>query len=80
MDDGLLLNGDFVNPDEARHAYEPGRFDIATHLQLLGRAGFTETACLGVLEQEIESPTAAQNYACFRGVIAGCVEKRDAAG
>ena len=80
MDDGLLLNGDFVKPDEARHAYEPGRFDIATHLQLLGRAGFTQTACLGVLEQEIESPTAAQNYACFRGVIAGCVEKRDAAG
>ena len=66
---GLLLNGDFIKPDTARHEYECGRFEIATHVRLLRCAGFTNVGCLGVLETEIESPTAAQNYACFKGVI-----------
>ncbi len=68
-DGGMLLNGDFIKPDEARYEYEPGRFEIAKHLEILRRVGFRSTDCLVVLEEEIESPTAAQNYACFRGVV-----------
>ena len=63
---GLLLNGDFIKPDRTTHEYEPGRFDIATHLALLRGVGFETAECLRVFEEELESPTSAQNYACFR--------------
>ena len=63
---GLLLNGDFIKPDGAAQEYEPGRFDIATHLDLLRRVGLEAAECLRVFEQELEAPTPAQNYACFR--------------
>ncbi|MCP4040360.1 MAG: class I SAM-dependent methyltransferase [Gammaproteobacteria bacterium] len=66
---GMLLNGDFIKPDKAIYEYEPGRFEIANHIEILRRVGFTNAECLVVLEEEIESPTAAQNYACFKGVI-----------
>ena len=63
---GLLLNGDFIKPDGARHEYEPGRFPIATHIDMLRRAGFETAECLRVFERELEAPTPAQNYACLR--------------
>ena len=63
---GLLLNGDFIKPDGARHEYEPGRFPVATHLDLLRRAGFETAECLRVFEEELAAPTPAQNYACLR--------------
>ena len=63
---GLLLNGDFIKPDGARQEYEPGRFPIATHIDLLQRVGFETAECLRVYEEELEAPTPAQNYACFR--------------
>ena len=65
---GLLLNGDFIKPDEAIHKYEPGRFEIARHIEILQHVGFKSAECLLVLEEEITSPTAAQNYACFKAV------------
>ena len=64
----MLLNGDFIKPDKAIYEYEPGRFEIAKHIEMLRRVGFKSAECLMVLEEEIESPTAGQNYACFRGV------------
>ena len=67
-DSGLLLNGDFVKPDGTIQEFEPGRFQIGRHLELLRKAGFVDVECLTVLEEETESPTPAQNYACFRGV------------
>ena len=63
---GLLLNGDFIKPDGAIQEYEPGRFSIAAHLDLLRRVGFEAAECLRVFEEELRAPTAAQNYACFR--------------
>ena len=63
---GLLLNGDFIKPDGARHEYEPGRFPIATHIDMLRRVGFETAECLRLFEHELEAPTPAQNYACFR--------------
>ena len=65
---GLLLNGDFIKPDEAIYKYEPGRFEIARHIEMLQHVGFKSAECLIVLEEEITSPTAAQNYACFKAV------------
>jgi SAM-dependent methyltransferase len=65
---GLFLNGDFIKPDQAIYEYEPGRFEIATHIEMLRRVGFETAECLVVLEREIEAPTAAQNYACLKGV------------
>jgi len=69
QDGGTFLNGDFIKPEKAIHEYEPGRFEIPKHIELLQRVGFKCAKCLVVLEEEIESPTAAQNYACFEGVI-----------
>ena len=68
---GLLLNGDFIKPDRAVFEYEPGRFEIARHIEMLHRVGFSHAECLAVLEEEIESPTAAQNYACLKAVVTG---------
>jgi len=69
QDDGMLLNGDFIKPDRAIYEYEPGRFEIAKHIEILRRVGFKSADCLVVLEEEINSPTAAQNYACFKGTV-----------
>lgn len=62
---GLLLNGDFVKPEETSLPFEPGRFPVARHLELLQAAGFARTACLIYLEKELQQPTSAQNYACL---------------
>lgn len=67
-DGGILLNGDFIKPDRAIHEYEPGRFEIKKHIEILHRIGFQSAECLVVLEEEIESPTSAQNYACFKAI------------
>lgn len=69
QDGGMLLNGDFIKPDRAIYEYEPGRFEISKHIEMLHRVGFKNAECLVVLEEEIESPTAAQNYACFKAVV-----------
>ena len=68
-DGGILLNGDFIKPSRTRYEYEPGRFEITKHIEILRRVGFESAVCLEVFEEEIESPTAAQNYACFKGVV-----------
>lgn len=65
---GLLLDGDFIKPDQAKQDYEPGRFEIAQHVQLLHQANFRQAECLLVLEQELDNPTSAQNYACFKAI------------
>ncbi|HJO04008.1 MAG TPA: class I SAM-dependent methyltransferase [Acidobacteriota bacterium] len=67
-DGGMLLNGDFIKPDGAKFEYEPGRFEVAKHIAMLRRVGFESAECLAVFEEELESPTAAQNYACLRGL------------
>ena len=69
MKRGLILNGDFIKPDNAIHEYEPGRFEIARHIEMLQRVGFKNAECLLLLEEEIRSPTAAQNYACFKAIV-----------
>ena len=68
-DGGVLLNGDFIKPSGTRHEYEPGRFEIEKHVEILRRTGFNAPECLALFEEEHESPTAAQNYACLRGVV-----------
>ncbi len=62
---GIFLNGDFVKPDDTTHDYEPGRFTVARHLELLAAAGFAGRQCLGYWEKELEAPTTAHNYACL---------------
>ena len=65
---GILLNGDFIKPAQSVHEYEPGRFEITTHIDMLHHVGFTSADCLEVFEEALEAPTAAQNYACFRAL------------
>ena len=66
---GILLNGDFVKPDRTRLPFEPGRFPIGRHLELLQEAGFCDRRNLHLWEEEIEAPTASQNYACLLGIV-----------
>ncbi len=66
---GILLNGDFVKPDGTRLPFEPGRFRISRHLELLQEAGFSDWRNLHLWEEEIEAPTASQNYACLLGIV-----------
>jgi SAM-dependent methyltransferase len=65
---GVLVNGDFIKPDGTAHEYEAGRFPIARHLELLRAAGFEAPRCLEHFEPNIETPTTAENYACFVAV------------
>ena len=62
---GVLVNGDFIKPDGTTFEYEPGRFPIRRHLDLLKDAGFSDPRCLAHLEPNIENPTSAENYACL---------------
>jgi len=66
---GLLLNGDFVKPDGTLHPFEPGRFSVSRHLELLQEAGFSQASNLGLWEEEIEAPTASHNYACLLALV-----------
>jgi SAM-dependent methyltransferase len=65
---GVLLNGDFIKPDGTTWAYEPGRFEIGGHLEQLRQAGFRTPVSLALFEHNVDSPTAAQNYACLMAV------------
>jgi SAM-dependent methyltransferase len=65
---GVLMNGDFIKPDGTHWTYEPGRFEVGRHLELLGQAGFKEPASLAMFEHNLDHPTAAQNYACLIAV------------
>ena len=65
---GVLMNGDFIKPDGTSWTYEPGRFEVGRHLELLAQAGFKEPASLAMFEHNLEHPTAAQNYACLIAV------------
>jgi hypothetical protein len=67
-DGGLLANGDFIKPNGTSWDYEPGRFEIGRHLELLRAAGFAEPRSLAHLEPNTENPTPAQNYACLVAV------------
>jgi SAM-dependent methyltransferase len=65
---GVLMNGDFIKPDGTSWTYEPGRFEVGRHLELLGQAGFKEPTSLAKFEHNLGHPTAAQNYACLIAV------------
>ena len=65
---GVLLNGDFIKPVGTDWDYEPGRFEVARHLELLRQAGFRPPVSLAQYETNTDSPTAAQNYACLMAV------------
>ncbi len=62
---GLLLNGDFIKPEESEYEYEGGRIRPSEHLDLLREAGFQHPVCLEEFEKSVENPTTANNYACF---------------
>lgn len=65
---GILLNGDFIKPEESNFEYEGGRIKPSEHLELLMLAGFQDCQCLAEFEKSIEHPTTANNYACFRAI------------
>lgn len=65
---GVLVNGDFIKPDGTTWDFEPGRFEIGRHIELLCQAGFSDPKSLAHLEPNAESPTAAENYACLVAV------------
>ncbi len=62
---GVLVNGDFIKPVGTTWDYEPGRFEISRHCELLRQVGFSAPKSLAHLEPNIENPTAAENYACL---------------
>lgn len=64
---GVFLNGDFVKPEGTAYVFEPGRFEVRRHLELLASAGFAHNQCLEMFEVEIHNPTPAQNYALLIG-------------
>jgi SAM-dependent methyltransferase len=62
---GVLVNGDFIKPDGTDWEYEPGRFAIDRHLELLRDAGFSNPKSLAHFEPNIADPKGHENYACI---------------
>jgi SAM-dependent methyltransferase len=65
---GVLVNGDFIKPHGTTFEYEPGRFEIERHFELLRNAGFSSPRSLAHLEPNIEDPKGFENYACILAV------------
>ena len=65
---GILLNGDFIKPEESTFEYEGGRIKPSEHIELLQLAGFRNVECLAEFEKSIDYPTTSNNYACFKAV------------
>ena len=63
---GILLNGDFIKPEESSYEYEGGRIKPSEHLEILRLAGFPKIECLAEFEESVENPTTSNNYNCFR--------------
>ena len=65
---GILLNGDFIKPEESIHAYEGGRIKPSEHLNLLNDAGFKNVDLIKNFEVDVDNPTTANNYSCFKAI------------
>lgn len=65
---GVLVNGDFIKPEGTIWDYEPGRFQIDRHLELMHDAGFSDPRCLAQFEPNVVDPTSSENYACMLAV------------
>ena len=65
---GVFLNGDFIQPMAAKCKYEAGRITVSEHLELLSDAGFHDASCIARYETDVENPTTANNYACFKAI------------
>lgn len=61
---GALINGDFVKPEKSKDKFEPGRFEVSTHVQMLEESGFS-TLQNRYFEHNLVEPTPGQNYNCF---------------
>ena len=64
----VLINGDFIKPDGTDWEFEPGRFAIGRHIELLRQAGFSDPKSLAHFEPNIEDPKGHENYACLFAV------------
>ena len=51
---GCSSNGDFIKPVGTTWSYEPGRFEIESHVKLLDSAGFSDPKSLAEFEVNIE--------------------------
>jgi len=66
---GILINADFIKPDDVSLPFEPGRILVSSHLNHLKEAGFKEVACTNAFEMNSASPASHNNYACLKGQI-----------
>lgn len=64
---GMLINGDFIDPVIPEVTYEPGRIPVAQHLKMLEELEYAEVRCEGLYELNREHPTPVNNYACIVG-------------
>lgn len=65
---GVFLNGDFIKPESSTYEYEGGRIKPSEHIQLLQEIGFTTAICIEKFDTNVENPTTANNYACFKAI------------
>lgn len=63
--EGKLINGDFIKPEQSVFEYEKGRIKPSEHVDLLSSCGFREVKCLNIFEGNKDMPTTSNNYACF---------------
>lgn len=65
---GVLLNGDFIKPENSPFEYEGGRIKPSVHIALLKKAGFETVSVIKELEKNVMEPTTSNNYSCFMAV------------
>ena len=63
--DGILVNGDFIDPEIEGVSYEPGRISVEQHLEMLSELGYQKVRCHALYDHDLDTPTPANNYACL---------------
>lgn len=66
-ENGLLLNGDFIKPENTKFEYESGRISIQSHLNVLNEIGFSNSKAMKEFDINIEKPATSNNYALLYG-------------
>ena len=69
LNNGILLNADFIKPEGIQDVFENGRFPIINHQEYLKNAGFSIVECTKMFEINLVEPASHNNYACFKGLV-----------
>jgi hypothetical protein len=64
---GILINGDFIKPEDAVQEFEGGHIFVSKGLELLSNVDFVKAKTISLFEPESVNPTTAQKLRMYCG-------------